>query len=163
MADFQTDVLDRVAQVVGGAKTTNDPHFFSGAIMDGGTTGVAGLTGCYSSPPEGIQALPVGIVLSDNFKADLASLGEEDNEDFVHVLILVAPFIAETQRALLMPYRDTVPAAFRAQMQLYDTTKALDAFITEGHTGVYDWGGIGYLAWDFTIRVRRMVGVTYVP
>lgn len=162
MPDFQVDVLDKIARVVGGTVSTQDPSFFSGA-MAGDSTGVAGLTGCYASPPDGIQAVPVAIVLPGPFKADLASIGEEDNQDDVRLLVLVSASILESQNRVLVPYRDSVPAAFRAHMQLFGNPSALDAFVTGGNPGVHEWGKTPYLAWEFTVRVRRFLPVTYVP
>jgi hypothetical protein len=170
MPDFQTDVLDKIARIVGGTVTTVDPTFFSGAMANGGLgdgTGVAGLTGCYSTTPDGLQGLPVAIVIADDFKADLASLGEEDNEDNVRLLILVSSEISESQMKQLTPYRDSVPAAFRAHMQATfsgtPAPNAADFFITNGRSGVHLWGEAEYLAWDFTVRVRRMVATSYSP
>lgn len=163
MADFQTDVLDRVAQVVGGTQSPNDPHFWSGAMAQD-QTGVAGLTGCYSSPPEDIQALPVAIVMvPDQFTAELVSQGEEDNVDDVRLLVLVGIYFREAQFAQLTPFRDLVPAAFRAHMQLFGSNKGTWAFISHGRSGTYEYGKTAYLAWEFTVRVTRMLAVTYNP
>jgi hypothetical protein len=170
MPDFQTDVLDKIARIVGGTVSAVDPTFFSGPLANGGAgdgTGVAGLTGCYSTAPDNIQALPVAIVISDDFKADLASLGEEDNEDNVRVLVLVSSEIAESQMKQLTPFRDSVPAAFRLHMQAtfggQPAPNACDFFITSGRSGVHLWGDAQYLAWDFNVRVRRMVATGYTP
>lgn len=156
MGDFQTDVLDKIAQVIGGAATST-PHFYSGA------GGVAGISGCYSVPPPQVDKTPAGIVLLDTFKADLASEGAEDNEDQVRLLLLISPYKMEAELARLVPYRDSVPAAFRTHMQLFGAPDTLDAFVTSGRGGVHEWRGTSFLAYEFTVRIRRMLTVTYTP
>ena len=56
---------------------------------------------------------------------------------------------------------DPVPAAFRSHMQAFAIPDVLDCFITKGTPGVYNYGGEDYLAWEFTVRVRRLLSVTY--
>src|SRR5579859_5573310 len=91
MADFKTDILDKIAQIVGGTVSGNDAHFFDDHTASS-PTGVAGLKGCYSAPPRSIgSTTPVGIVIPGRFTADLASQGGEDNEDHLRRLRLVLP------------------------------------------------------------------------
>jgi len=165
MADFQTDILDKIAQIVGGTVSGNDAHFFDDHTASS-PTGVAGLKGCYSAPPRSIgSTTPVGIVIPGRFTADLASQGGEDNEDHVRLLILVAPYDPKAQMPILSKFRDTIPAAFRAHMQAtFNGTPSpgtIDFFVTDGSAAVHEWGGIPFYAWEFTVRVRRMMSVTY--
>lgn len=157
MGDFQSDVLDKIAQVVGGAVSAADPHFFSGA------GGIAGIAGCYSVPPENVDKMPLGIVLLDQFTSVLASIGEEDNDDQIRLLLLVAPYRIEAEMSKLTPFRDTVPAGFRAHTQLFSAPSTLSAFVVSGRGGVHQWRGNPYLAYEFTIHVSRMLDVSYTP
>ncbi len=160
---FQTDVLDGIARVVGGTVSANDPRFFNGVTLDGSGIQGLGLIGCYSAAPPAINATPLGIVIADDFDADLAAQGEEDNEDKVRLLILVAPYVSESQSAKLIPFRDAVPAAFRAHMQLFGAPGDLDSFVMHGSSGIHVWDGVSYMGWEFTVRIRRMLSVTYTP
>jgi hypothetical protein len=162
MADFQTDVLDHIARIVGGTVSSHDPHFFSG-VQVGDGTGVANLQGCYSSSPATIDVLPIGVLISDDFSAELDATGFEENEDSVRLLLLVATDDFESRLAELNAFRDAVPSAFRAHMQAFNSPGAVDCFITGGRTGVHIYGGTDYLAWEFTVRVRRGIGVQYTP
>lgn len=167
MPNFQTDVLDVMARIIGGTVSAVNPTFFSGPLANAGAgdgTGITGLTGCYSAAPDSLQSFPVAIVLGDKFTAELASEGEEDNVDNVRVLLLIAPFVSESQTVLLTPYRDSVPVAFRARMQGFTGPNAMDFFVTSGQQGVYSWaaGAEQYIGWEFIVRVRRMLAVQYV-
>lgn len=153
---FQDEVLDKIARVVGGNVSPSDPHFFNGG-------GVAGLVGCYSVAPDQVDQTPVGIVVIDQFTAQLETTGEEDNEDLVRLLILVAPYKLDSQLSKLTPYRDTVPAAFRSHMGLFASPGALDAFVTAGRAGIHEWRGTPFLTYEFTVRVRRGLSVSYTP
>lgn len=160
---FQTDVLDKIARIVGGTVSANNPTFFSGALNGNDGTGVTGLTGCYSAAPDNIQAFPVGIVMSTKFTADLAGQGSEKNEDHVRLVVLVSKETTEDKLPLLTPYRDSVPAAFRAHMGGFGSPGAIDFYVTAGDQIVQTWSLDDYLAWDFTVRVRRLLTVTYTP
>jgi len=162
MADFQTDVLDHLARVVGGTVTTYDAAFFSGDKV-GDATGVSGLKGCYSKAPRALAvSTPVAIVMPGPFSAELmGGQGKEFNEDEVKILVLVAPYDNKSQMGVLTPYRDSVPAAFRAHMQAYSIPDGLDAWIVSGRAGVHEYAGTDYLAWEFTCRVRRLLNVIY--
>ncbi len=161
MAGFQTDVLDHIARVVGGTVSTTDSHFFSGDQANDGT-GVAGLKGCWSETPNGIQSTPVAIVMPAPFTATLNTQGKEPNEDHVKIQVLVAKYDLKSQMGVLTPFRDSVPAAFRAHMQAFAIPDIIDCFITAGRPGVGKYGSDEYLAWDFDLRVRRLLSVTYV-
>ena len=160
MADtgFQL-LLNQLAKVVGGTVNPKDSHFFSGAIAADGT-GIDGIKGCYSLPPKNITTTPVGIILPGPFKAQLASQGEEDNEDEVRLLLLVAPYDGTYTYATLTPFRDLVTAAFRAHMSAGGLVDQY-AWVSAGTPAVHSWGGLDYFAWDFTISVHRSLAVTY--
>jgi hypothetical protein len=160
MADFQVDVLDRLARVIGGTVSNMDPRFFSGALA-GDQSGVAGLNGCYSAAPVGIEAPPVAILLPGKFNASLMDTGEEDNVDQIRLLLLVSAADTESGIAELQPYRDTVPAAFRSHMIPYGMPNSGWAFVKDGDSGVHTWGGADYYAWMFTIEVQRFMVVSY--
>jgi hypothetical protein len=165
MPDFQADVMSHLAHVIGGTVSATDPTFFSGALANAGNgdgSGVAGLLGCYSDAPAGIEALPVGILLPPSFKADLMSQGEEENFDDVTLVVLVAP--ADTESAIneLMPFRDLVPAAFRSHMRAYAMPNTGWCYVSAGESGIHNWGGIDYYAWKFTLSVHRDMAVNYV-
>jgi hypothetical protein len=161
MSDYQTDVLDHLARVIGGTVSGVDPHFFSGAIaLD--QSGIAGLTGCYSAAPADIGVPPVGILLPGRFEARLRAQGDEDNVEEVRLLILVATSDIESQAALLAPYRDLVPAAFRANMRAFAMPNNGYCFVSAGSTGVHEWAGQEYFAWEFTLTVQRDIPVVYI-
>lgn len=163
---FQTDVLDRVARVVGGTVTSGDAHFFSGDKNANGT-GISGLKGCYSVWPSNVQSTPCAIVAPGPFTAELTGQAKEFNSDNVRIILLVAPFDPKAQMAQLTPFRDLVPAAFRAHMWATDASHAdpipdiIDAWIVSGNAGTHVVGGTEYLAWEFVCRVRRELSISY--
>jgi hypothetical protein len=163
---FQTDVLDRVARVVGGTVTNGDAHFFSGDKNADGT-GVGGLKGCYSLWPRNVQSTPVAIVAPKSFTAELTGQAKEFNSDELRLILLVAPFDPKAQMAVLTAYRDTIPAAFRSHMWATDASHSdpipdvIDVWITSGQAGIHNVAGTDYLAWEFVCRVRRELSVTY--
>lgn len=161
MSDFQSDVLDHLAKVVGGTVTTTDPHFFSGAIVGDGS-GIAGLTGCYSAAPGGIGVPPVAILLPSRFQATMRAQGDEDNVEEVRLLLLVATADNESELALLNPFRDLVPAAFRSHMRAFAMPNNGYCFVSAGESGVHEWGGQEYFAWNFTLTVQRDLPVQYL-
>src|SRR5438093_7033151 len=124
MANTQ-DLLDLIASKVGGTRpdATGNPHLYSG-YLTGDATGLAGLHGCYSVPPETIQEPPLGIVMPGSFSVnsdrakDLLMQGEEYNVDDLTLMLLIRRNDAKTQFAVLNPFRDSVPAIFRAATQL---------------------------------------------
>ena len=161
MADFQTDVLDHIARVVGGTVSSSFTHWFSGAEAGDGS-GVSGLKGCWSQAPNIITQTPVALVEAGPFTAELlGGQGKEGNEDQVKIIVLVAKYDLKSQIGVLTPYRDSIPAAFRSHMQAFAAPDVLDAFITAGTPGIRGWGGLEYLAWEFTCRVRRHLSVLY--
>lgn len=160
-------ILNKVAQLVGGTAPDpiNSPYFFSGSQV-GDNTGIAGIAGCYSIPPETLPDPPIGIVIPENFTlqgpAHSGQLmqGNEDNEDHIRIWVLLWRNDAPTQYANLIPFRDGVPALFRAHMQLGGLVN-IDAFIVAGHSAVMKWNGTEYLGWEFILRVRQLLSVTY--
>lgn len=144
---------------------TNNPHWFSGSTAGDGT-GVAGIAGCYSVPPETLPDPPIGVLTPERFHAmgperDILIQGEEFNEDHIRISLLLWRNDLPTQYANLINYRDSVPAVFRSHMQLGGTVN-LDAFITEGRTGLVTWGGTEYIGWEFQLRIRRLLQPSYV-
>lgn len=165
MADSMDILMGRLARVIGGTVSLKDHTFFSGAkAVDG--TGVAGIKGCYSVVPKTIQTTPVAIIYPAPFTATLTSTGEEDNVDRFPVLLLVAP-IDKSQISVLVKFRDSVPEAFRAHMRMYppdpNNPDALSGFIEGGTPGEHRFNGIDYYAWEFILRVDRLLPVSYVP
>jgi hypothetical protein len=165
MAGYQ-DVADGIAKVVGGSQpdATNRPRFFSGAQVGDGT-GVSGIDFAWSAPPEQIQDAPMAIVLPSSFSVTREPLtqGQEDNADDFKLLILANRAAPTDIWATLTAFRDTVPAAFRAHMTLFSTANVLQAYVKAGKgPGHVEWGGQTYLGWDFTIRVLRVLPVSYV-
>lgn len=154
MPDFKTDVVFKVAQVIGGTVSAADPNFFNGSP-------IAGLEGCHATPPDAITSTPVGVLYWNDADLELASQGEEDNEDHFILGVLIARYVAKTQEALLLPFRDSVPTAIRAHMQAFNIPSGLDVFPTHAAKALHVYGDVTYLAIDFTIRVRRMLAVTY--
>lgn len=155
MAGFQTDVLDHVAQVLGGTVNAGIASFFDGAP-------ISGLNGCWSIDPGTVFQTPVAVVLPGSFTDTLlGGQGKEEAEDEVRVLLLLSKYSVAAQFSILTPFRDSVPAAFRAHMQAYSAPDVLDCFVTKGASGIHTWAGVEYLAWDFTVRVRRLLSVTY--
>lgn len=161
-----TDVfMGRLARVVGGTVNPKDSKFFSGRKAQDGT-GVAGIMGCYSEVPKVVTSTPVGIIYPAPFTATLASEGEEDNVDRFPLLLLVAPS-SKSQISVLVKFRDSVPAAFRAHMSAFppdpSNPDALSCFIESGMPGEHEFAGIRYFAWEFVIRCDRMIPVIYIP
>ena len=162
MADTGTQLLlNNIAQVIGGTVSAKDAHFFSGDLA-GDSTGIAGIKGCYSNIPLGIQTTPVGIVYVDMFDVQIAFQGEELNTDTIRLLILIAP---DEHRSRLSgtatPFRDSVMTAIRANMTFLSTPNVLGPTRISGKAGVHEWGGIPYIAWDFTLRIERMFHPIY--
>lgn len=163
MADsgFQL-VLNSIAQIVGGTAVSTVPHFYSGVKVGDGT-GISGVKGCWSSDPPSILATPVGIVIPQDFRAELRSQGEETNLDRVMLVLLAAPYDGTYQLPVMTPFRDLVPAAFRAHMSALGTAGVESCWVSSGRTRLHQYGGIDYLAWEFTIDLDRALSVTYAP
>lgn len=156
MAGFQADVLDHIAQVLGGTVNANIVGFFDGSP-------ITGLNGCWSIDPGAIFQTPTAVVLPGSFTDDLlGGQGKEQAEDEVKILLLLDKYTVPAQFGVLTPFRDSVPAAFRAHMQAFSIPDVIDCFVTKGASGVHTWGGTEYLGWDFTVRVRRLLSVSYV-
>lgn len=160
MADsgFQL-VLNAVAQVVGGTVSTVDSHFYSGDLVGDGT-GVAGIKGCWSVKPDDIGSTPVGVIVPDSFDEQLLTQGERPVVDWAVLVLYVARFDAKGQGALLNSLRDLVPDAFNTHKQAFGQVNVA-ADVASGRTTVRQFGGITYLAWDFRIRLDRMLHPVY--
>lgn len=171
MTSFQ-DVLDAAARVVGGTNVgANQPRFFSGDQV-GDSSGIQvaygpTLKGCYSEPPDAFTDFPVGVVLTGNFEVrsaqgnDVYIQGEEINIDDLRLDILFARQDSETTYTNLAQYRDLVPAAFAAHMGLFATANVLQAMVRGGRPVTFVWGGIPYSAYEFTVRVIRIISRVY--
>jgi hypothetical protein len=173
VAGFQ-DLMDACAKVVGGNQPEpgTNPHFYSGYNNQQDGTGIAGLHGCYSVPPETIQEPPLGVILPGSFtvnsekQRDLLVQGEEYNVDNLKLFIFVRNTDSKTEFANLTPFRDSVPAAFRAATQLGNPNliagqSLLQVWCADGRPGVFTWGGTTLIGWEFTLRVLRMIFATY--
>lgn len=162
MATFQ-DLLGAVAQVVGGTQPNpaSDPFFYSGYQVGDGT-GVAGLRGCYSTPPGAIQDPPLAFCMGGPFRlTEEPRQGIKGYEDSVSVQIMVGRVETSLDYSILDPYRDTIPAAFDTHMQLFAAANVLDAVIVSGRPGFFAWGRLPYVGWEFVLRVRRLTPTTY--
>src|SRR5690348_13482878 len=113
-------VLDGLARVVGGTVNPNDATFFSGNLA-GDSTGVAGVKGCFSVKPDNLQTTPVGVLIPDTFTQSDPLQGEQNNEDWVTLVLYVARYDAKAQGALLNSFRDLIPAAFHSHMTAFGT------------------------------------------
>jgi hypothetical protein len=178
MADFQVDVLDKIAKLIGGTQpdATNRPRWFS-ADQAGDTTGLQptalsssypSFKGCYSAPVEAFSDFPVGLVVPGAFtigdpkNPDVYYQGKEYNVDDLRLLILFGRLDAQTDYSNLAPYRDLVPAAFAAKFASGDTTNTeLQAMVKAGKPVTTTWGGAPYIAFEFTVRFIRMLNRTY--
>jgi hypothetical protein len=170
---FQTDVLDRIAKIIGGSQpdATNRPRWFSGDQVGDATgiqPGTPSFKGCYSAPPEAFDDYPVGVVLPGPFSVggpqnqDVYYQGKEYNVDDLRLLIVFGRVDAETDVANLAPYRDLVPTAFAAKFASGDTTGTeLQAMVRSGKPVTTTWGGVPYVGLEFTVRVIRMLNRTY--
>jgi hypothetical protein len=148
VADFQT-LLNAVAQVVGGTapNPATEPFWFSGSQVGDGT-GVAGLKGCFSTPPGSIEDPPMAFVIGGPFRlTDEPRQGIKGYEDMDY--------------SILDPFRDSVPAAFDSHMQLFSTPTVLDAVIVSGRPGFFAWGRFPFVGWEFGLRVRRLAPIVY--
>ena len=160
-------ILDRVGLLIGGTQPdpTNKPHFFSG-FQVGDQTGVAGIQGAYSIPPETLADAPCALLYPASFEAmgpahaGQLMQGNEDNQDDITIWILLHRSDLPTQYALMVPFRDSIPALFRSHMQLNGLVN-IDAFIVHGHTGRLLHEAVEYIGWEFTLRVRQLYSVTY--
>lgn len=162
MATFQ-DLLNAVAQVVGGTapNLAADPFWYSGFQVGDGT-GVAGLRGCYSTPPGAAQDPPLGFVMGSSFRLnEEPRQGIKGYDDSIRIQIMVGHVEPTTDYSILDPYRDSVPAAFDSHMQLFGTPSVLDAVITSGKPGFLAWAGQPYVGWDFVLRVRRLAPIVF--
>ena len=122
--------------------------------------------GCYSVPPGGVTATPVGILIPRSYTAILRMQGPEENTDLVDLLILLSEADNIAQIPNATAYRDLVPAQLRAHMTLKDasgtmTPNILQAFAKDGRFGKIEWAGTPYYGWSFTIEVRRLPIETY--
>lgn len=168
------DLLSAVAQVVGGTQpdaahssvvAAQQPYWYSGRDT-GDSTGVAGLAGCYSVPTDVLGPTPVGLVLPGPWRPDpslpaFPTQGHKFLEDEIHVRIMVGHDAEQELMARLVNFRDTVPPAFDANMQLRGAAGVSSAWCNEGDFIEVAWGGDVYFALTFIVRVARGLNVMY--
>ena len=181
MSDFQTGVLDPIAQVIGGSApdATNRPRWFSGLQSLDGTGIVVPVVsppyptfkGCHSAPPEYIEDYPVGILLPGAFKVggparpEVYVQGSEENIDELRLWILLNRVDLETTYGNMAPYRDLVPTQMAAHMTAFGNVTT--AMVSGGKPITVTWGTtdtgdpIEFNAFEFTIRCFRMVVRSY--
>lgn len=160
-------ILDKVGLLIGGTQPNpiGSPHFYSG-LQVGDNTGVAGIAGCYSIPPETLPDPPVALLYPSSFDAmgpahaGQLMQGNEDNQDDITIWVLLWRNDLPTQYAAMVPFRDSIPALFRQHMQLGGLIN-IDAFIIHGHTGRMVHEAVEYIGWEFTLRIRQLYSVTY--
>jgi hypothetical protein len=174
MADYQT-LRDQIARVVGGTSPdpANRPRWFSGSEVGDGS-GVANMIGCYSAAQAQISVAgsgavggAVGMVLNGpgnlHYPASTDSLGpsQEYSFDNLRLLVLISRSDPETEDAIITPFRDTIPAAFRAHTTLFNLANVNQAAPSTWRPIALSYGSLKFLGWDFTIRVFRTTTVTY--
>jgi hypothetical protein len=173
MATGFQDLLDAIAKLVGGNQPDpqTNPHFYSG-YKNQDASGVAGLHGCYSVPPESIQEPPLAVLIPGPFNVnsdkakDLLVQGEEYNVDNLKLFLFVRNNDSKTQFANLNPFRDLIPAVFRGAVQLGNPALIVGQTIlqitcADGRPGVFTYAGTSLIGWEYTLRVIRMLAVSY--
>lgn len=169
------DLLNAVARVVGGTQPAAaqssvvdpslQPYWYSG-VDTGDSTGVPGLAGCFSVPSQSLHAAPVGMVLQGPWAPD-ATLSQGPRQgrrftvDTIHVRIMVGHDAEAKLMGALANFRDVVPAAFDAHMQLFASTGVTTAWCESGDFIEVEWAGNVYFALVFMVSVQRALSVTY--
>jgi hypothetical protein len=170
------DLLNALARVVGGTQpdaahssvtAALQPYWYSG-LETGDATGVPGIAGCFSVPTELITATPVGMVLQGPWAPDAAlgmsgpRQGHRFTTDTIHVRTMVGHDAEADLMARLANFRDLVPAAFDAHMQLFGQPNVSSAWCETGDFIEVEWAGNVYFALVFMISVQRALPVTYI-
>jgi hypothetical protein len=167
-------LLAAVARAVGGTQPSAalstvpaplQPYWYSGRDAADGT-GVSGVVGCFSLPVATIDATPVAMVLPGPWRPDQSMptypmQGHKFTEDDIHVRVMVGHDDETAQMARLVNFRDTVPPAFDAHMQLFNTLDVAAAWCNEGDFIEVLWSGNVYFAMQFIVRVQRGSPVSY--
>lgn len=168
-------IRDAMARVVGGTAPdpSNRPRWFSGSEVGDGT-GVTNMVGCYSAAQAQISVAAsgapggaVGVVLNGpgnlHYPGGEDSLGpsQEYSFDNLRLMILIPRADPETEDAMVTPFRDSIPAAFRAHTTLFNTSNVNQAAPSNWRPVALTWGDGHFVGWDFTIRVFRTTTVTY--
>src|SRR5262245_45887699 len=174
MADYQT-LLDAVGLVIGGTApdATGRPHYFSGAEVGDGTEMGHGtpnpLLGCWAVAPSTIEQTPMALVMPDSFaisgpeKADVFVAGEEWNVDVLRLQFFLALVDHRTDWVLMNPYRDLIPALFRAHMMLNATPNVITTMIRSGKAAVLDYNATQYVGWTAVPPVHAAIQPFYTP
>lgn len=183
MATYQ-DMLDAVGLILGGTQAVDGnggliAHFYSGVKAADGT-GLTGIQGCWSSPPNVPMDTPVALLLPGPFKVEgpehpeIFIPGNEWNADTIRLQILVSNQDLPTSWALLAPFRDSVATLFNSHMRLSSTAWpvlsdgsafpfTLTAKVVDGHPGLIPYAETEYVGWEMTLRVWRMLQPIYTP
>lgn len=171
----QQDLRDAMARVVGGTAPdpARRPRWFSGNETGDGT-GVAGIIGCYSAIQAQLAAAgggtvggAIAMVLNGpgnlHYPASSDSLGpsQEYTFDELKLLVLIPRGDPETEDALITPFRDSVPAAFRAHTTLFNLANVNQAVPSAWRPVALTYGDGRFIGWDFTIRVFKTSNVQY--
>lgn len=170
------DVRDAIARVVGGTAPdpANRPRWFSGN-QTGDGTGVASMIGCWSAAQESIWTAAgesvvggaIGMVLSGSgnvhwpVSADTPPPMQRYTYDNFRLLVLVPRSDPETEDAIISPFRDSVTLAFDSHMQLFNTANVIQSPVTAWRSVVYKSANMDLVGWEMTVRVLRVMNVTY--
>lgn len=166
MATF-LDVNDSLAKVIGGTVDPANPRFFSGTKAADGTglqapAGDPVFQGCWSLSPDAIGGTPVGVLEWAAFTARPGLTGQslEENTDVYRLWIIADRADLVAAMRVLAPYRDLVPAAFRAAMTAGrgttgDNTQIAATFVTAADAKPLEVGTILYAAIEFRVEVLR--------
>ena len=165
-----SDVFDALALIVGGTQpdATGQPYFYSG-VQKGDSTGISGIKGCYSMPPESVNCdVPFAVILLDSgtdgsdFRGgDLLTQGTLFKQDFLKLQICVGRTQPAYQQDTMVDFRDAIPNALAGKLTLNSTATVFDAFPQSYKFGVVTWAGTPYDTLEFRIRVRRWVAQTW--
>ena|SRR5215472_6447638 len=170
------DVRDGIARVVGGTAPdlANRPRWFSGN-QTGDSTGVTSMIGCWSAAQgdilqtggESVVGGAIGLVLlgpgNVHWPAgtDTPPPSQRYTFDNFRLLILIGRADPETEDAILAPFRDSVTLAFDTHMTLFSTANVIQSPITAWRSVTYRSGGKQLIGWEMTVRVMRVMNVTY--
>lgn len=175
MSDYLT-LLQAVARVAGGSNPTNPqilaahpempsdlyPYWFSGLDHGNDGTGVAGLVGCFALPSEIVGPTPVGMLVPNRFDpATDPRGGQKIADEQVALRVMVGRDDMATQALRLVKFRDIVPAQFDLHMSAFGEPGVYMLQCDRGRFIELDWGGAPYMAWEFTIFVRRAIAASY--
>lgn len=142
-------------------QTKHQPYWYSGADV-GDSSGVLGLTGCYSLPTEVFGSTPFGMVLPNLWMPweKQPFQGRKNRIDDLRLRIMVGSGDLMTLTAQLVDFADLVPAAFDAHAQLFATLNVGYVEASAGRFLEVEWGGKVYFALEFTLATIRSIPVS---